>query len=75
MLKREWGEESDGKLPHIFNPRKTVALVPEFAVWENCSLNSCACSEGPAIGQNTLIMMMMMIKGSRSSGFLEIRNK
>ena len=29
MLKREWGAESNGKLPH---PSKTAALVPEFAV-------------------------------------------
>ena len=29
MLKREWGAESNGKLPQ---PGKTAALVPEFAV-------------------------------------------
>ena len=32
MLKREWGAESDGKLPHLFIPGKTATLVPEFAV-------------------------------------------
>ena len=32
MLKREWGGESNGKLPHLFIPGKTAALVPEFAV-------------------------------------------
>ena len=32
MLKREWGAESNGKLPHIFIASKTVTLVPEFAV-------------------------------------------
>ena len=32
MLKREWGTESSGKLPHLFIPDKTAALVPEFAV-------------------------------------------
>ena len=32
MLKREWGAESNGKLPHIFVPAKTAALIPEFAV-------------------------------------------
>ena len=32
MLKREWGAESKGKLPHLFIPSKTAALVPEFAV-------------------------------------------
>ena len=37
MLLREWGEESNGKLPHLFNPSKTGTLVPEFAV-EDLSL-------------------------------------
>ena len=32
MLKREWGAESNGKLPHLIIPGKTAALVPEFAV-------------------------------------------
>ena len=32
MLKREWGAESNGKLPHLFIPSKTVTIVPEFAV-------------------------------------------
>ena len=32
MLKREWGAESNGKLPHLFIPSKTTTLVPEFAV-------------------------------------------
>ena len=32
MLKREWGAESNGKLPHLLIPRKTAAFVPEFAV-------------------------------------------
>ena len=31
MLKREWSAESKRKLPHLFIPSKTVALVPEFA--------------------------------------------
>ena len=31
-LKREWGAESNGKLPHLFVPSKTAGLVPEFAV-------------------------------------------
>ena len=37
MLKREWGAESNGKLPHLLLPCKTAALVPEFAV-EDLSL-------------------------------------
>ena len=32
MLKRQWGAESNGKLPHLFIPSKTATLVPEFAV-------------------------------------------
>ena len=40
-------------------PGKTAALVPEFAVenclWQNCSLGSFVCSEGPALLQNALM--------------------
>ena len=32
MLKREWGAESNGKLPHLFIPSKTAILIPELAV-------------------------------------------
>ena len=32
MRNREWGAESNGKLPHLIIPGKTAALVPEFAV-------------------------------------------
>ena len=32
MIKREWGAESYGKLPHLIIPSKTATLVPEFAV-------------------------------------------
>ena len=32
MLKRVWGAESNGKLPHLLIPSKTAMLVPEFAV-------------------------------------------
>ena len=32
MLKKEWGAESNGKLPHLFIPSKTVTLVPKYAV-------------------------------------------
>ena len=39
MLKREWGAESNGKLPQLFIPSKTATLVSEFAV-------------EPAFGQN-----------------------
>ena len=32
MLKREWGAESNRKLPHLCIPSKTAALVPESEV-------------------------------------------
>ena len=32
MLTREWGAESNGKLPHLFISSKTASFVPEFAV-------------------------------------------
>ena len=32
MLKKMWGAERNGKLPHLFIFRKTATLVPEFAV-------------------------------------------
>ena len=32
MLKKEWGAESNGKLPHLFIPSKTATYVPEFAM-------------------------------------------
>ena len=32
MLKREWGAESNRKLPHISIPSKTAAWVVVFAV-------------------------------------------
>ena len=34
MLKREWGVESNGKLPHLHIPSKTATFVPEFSVEE-----------------------------------------
>ena len=32
MLKREWGTETNGKLPHLSIPSNTAVWVPEFAV-------------------------------------------
>ena len=32
MIKREWGTESNWKLPHLLILSKTATLVPEFAV-------------------------------------------
>ena len=32
MLKREWGEESNGKVTQLFIPSKTATLGTEFAL-------------------------------------------
>ena len=32
MLKKEWGAESNGKLPHLFIHSKTATQVPEFGM-------------------------------------------
>ena len=32
MLNREWGAESNGKLPYLFIPSKTATLVPGSVV-------------------------------------------
>ena len=41
MLKREWGAQSNGMLPHLFIPSKTATLVPELAM-ENLPLGRIA---------------------------------
>ena len=41
MLKREWGAESNGKLPYLFIPSKTATWNPDFAV-EDLSLSRAA---------------------------------
>ena len=64
MLKREWGAESNGKLPHLSIPSKTVAWVPEFAV-EDLPLSRTAAlvfefaMKDLPLGR--ILMMMMMI--------------
>ena len=67
MLKREWGAESNGKLPHLFIRSKTAILIPEFAVEDlplgrTAALVPCLslqCTTCP--GQNTLMMMMIIL--------------
>ena len=49
MLKREWGAESNGKL--------SQPCFPSLCLPQNCSLDSCVCSEGLALRQNTLMMI------------------
>ena len=46
MLKKEWGAESNGKLPHLFN-HWFLSLRRKTSLSHNCSLGSCACNEGP----------------------------
>ena len=41
MLKKEWGAERNGKLPHLFIHSKTSTFVPEFAE-EDLSLSRTA---------------------------------
>ena len=58
MLKREWGAETNGKLPHLFILSTTAALVPEFAVEDLPLIRTAAfvrdcASERPSLGQNT----------------------
>ena len=62
MLKREWGGESNEKLPHVFIPSETATLVPQYVVEDlpllRSSLGVEICSEKPAFGQNTLMMIL-----------------
>ena len=36
-----------------------LSLRWETCLRQNCSLGSCACNEGPALGQNTLMMIFL----------------
>ena len=66
MLKREWGEESNGKLPHLFIPSKNATLVPKFAM-EDLRLGRIAALvpefEVKDLPLGRTLMMMMMITG------------
>ena len=60
MLKREWGAESIGKLPHLLIPNLPATLVPEFAVDDLPLGRTLALAPEfanliPALGQNTLM--------------------
>ena len=79
MIKREWGAKSNRKLLNLFIPGKNT-LVPELR-WktylrQNCSLGSCACSERPALGQNTLMMIISLYSvDNRNEGKVEGLNR
>ena len=63
MLKREWGAESNGKLPHLFIPSKTATLVTEFVV-EDLPLGRTVASV-PAFAVKDLLLrgaLMMTMK-------------
>ena len=40
---------------------------------QNCRLGSCACTEGPDLGQKTLMMMMMTMFHSRGLKLLQVK--
>ena len=60
MLKREWGAEINGKLPHLFFPSKTATLVPEFAV-EDLPLGTTAAFAEFAV-KKCLLRSVQMLK-------------
>ena len=66
MLKREWGAESNGKVPHLSIPSKTADWVPEFAV-EDLPLSRTAAMvpeyavKDLPLGRILMMMMMMMM--------------
>ena len=63
MLKREWGAESNGKLPHLSIPSKTAAWVPEFAMEDLPLSRTVALVPEFAVKDLPLggILMMMML--------------
>ena len=66
MLKREWGAESNRKLPHLFIPSKTASYVHQFAM-EDLSLGRIAALvlefavKDLPLGR-TLMMIMMILE-------------
>ena len=65
MPKKEWGAESNGKLPHLFIASKTATLVTEFAVEDLALGRTAALVSEFAVKdlQNTLMMMALNFKG------------
>ena len=65
MLKREWGAESNGKLPHIFIHSKTAIYFPEFATIVNLPLGRIAALvpefavKDLPLGRSLMMMVMM----------------
>ena len=74
MQKREWGAESNEKLPHLFIPSKTVTLVPEFSVEDlpldrTSTLVPAFAVKDLPLGRTLMMMMMMMIMTILSMDF------
>ena len=68
MLNREWGAESNGKLPHLFIPGKTSALVPEFALEDMLFHRTAALVPVLAVKDLPLgrtLMMMNVLMGAK----------
>ena len=66
MLKRDSGvQKATGSYRTYSIPGKTLDLVPEFVVEDLPSAELepwvLLCSEGPSLGQNTLMMMIYII--------------
>ena len=66
MLKREWGAESNWKLPHLFIPSKTATQVLEFSM-EDLPLGRIAALvpefavKDLPLGRALMMMMVMMM--------------
>ena len=70
--------ESNGKLPHLFIPRKTATLVPEFAVEDVplaelqpwcLSLQRKTC----LLGRTPMIMMILLVKVMKAHGVVNAK--
>ena len=67
MLKRQWGAESNGKLPHLFIPMKSATYVPEFAM-EDLPLGRIAALvpdfavKDLPLGRTLMMMIIFLIK-------------
>ena len=64
MLKREWGEESNGKLPHVSMSSKTAVWVPEFIVEELSRIAALVhefAVKDLHLERNTLMLMLSLL--------------
>ena len=71
MIKREWGAESNGKLPHLFIPSKTATHVPEFAM-EDLPLGTIAALPEFAVKDLPLGRTLMTLIPSGTQEFLHV---